>query len=78
VAEHTTNVVNDLTYQLGSCSKICKAYSMAGDESTDVKNTAQMHCVHVKWVPVTMAWRVLRLRMEEWPPGMEGSCEYIK
>jgi len=21
-----------------------------------------------KWVPVTTAWRVLRLRMEEWPP----------
>jgi hypothetical protein len=20
------------------------------------------------WVPVTTAWRVLRLRMEEWPP----------
>jgi hypothetical protein len=20
------------------------------------------------WVPVTMAWRVLRLRREEWPP----------
>jgi hypothetical protein len=27
---------------------------------------------------VTTAWRVLRLRMEETPPGMEGSCEYIK
>jgi hypothetical protein len=21
-----------------------------------------------KWVPVTTAWRVLKLRMEEWPP----------
>jgi hypothetical protein len=31
----------------------------------------------VKWVPLTMSWRVLRLRMEEWPPVMEGSCEYI-
>jgi len=20
------------------------------------------------WVPVTMAWRILRLRTEEWPP----------
>jgi hypothetical protein len=28
--------------------------------------------------PVTTAWRVLRLRMEEWPPTMEGSCEYIE
>jgi hypothetical protein len=24
--------------------------------------------IHVKWVPVTTAWRVLRLRMEERPP----------
>jgi hypothetical protein len=29
-------------------------------------------------VPVTTAWRVLRLRMEERPPDMEGSCEYIE
>jgi hypothetical protein len=33
---------------------------------------------HVKWVPVTTAWRVLRLRMEERPPVIEGSCEYTK
>jgi hypothetical protein len=32
----------------------------------------------VKWVPVITAWRVLRLRMEERPPVMEGSCEYIE
>jgi hypothetical protein len=24
--------------------------------------------IHDKWVPVTTAWRVLRLRMEERPP----------
>jgi hypothetical protein len=34
--------------------------------------------VRGKWVPVTTAWRVLRLRMEERPPDMEGSCEYIE
>jgi hypothetical protein len=28
--------------------------------------------------PVTMAWRVLRLRMEERPPVIEGSCEYVE
>jgi hypothetical protein len=28
---------------------------------------------HVTWVPVTTAWRVLRLRMEERPPAMEGT-----
>jgi hypothetical protein len=33
---------------------------------------------HVKWVPVPIAWRVLGLRMEERPPAMEGSCEYIE
>jgi hypothetical protein len=32
----------------------------------------------VKWVPVTTAWRVLRLWMEERPPVMEGSCEYTE
>jgi hypothetical protein len=31
-----------------------------------------------KWVPVTTAWSVLRLRMEERPPDMEGSCEYVE
>jgi hypothetical protein len=31
-----------------------------------------------KSVPVTTAWRVLRLRMEERPPDMEGSCEYTE
>jgi hypothetical protein len=29
-------------------------------------------------VPVTTAWRVLSLRMEERPPDMEGSCEYTE
>ena len=29
-----------------------------------------VHLVHDKWVPVTMAWRVLRLRMEERPPDI--------
>jgi hypothetical protein len=31
-----------------------------------------------KCVPVTTAWRVLRLQMDERPPDMEGSCEYIE
>jgi hypothetical protein len=31
-----------------------------------------------KWVPVTTAWCVLRLWMEEQPPDMEGSREYIE
>jgi hypothetical protein len=30
-----------------------------------------------KWVPVTTAWRALRLRVER-PPGMKGSCEYVE
>jgi hypothetical protein len=28
--------------------------------------------------PVTIAWRILGLRMEERPPAMEGSWEYIE
>jgi hypothetical protein len=27
---------------------------------------------------VTTAWRVLKVRMEERPPAMEGRCEYIE
>jgi hypothetical protein len=34
--------------------------------------------LHVKWVPAIMAWRILGLRMEERPPVVEGSCEYIE
>ena len=34
--------------------------------------------VRDEWVPVTTAWRVLRLRMEERPADMEGSCECIE
>ena len=34
---------------------------------TKVKDTNHTS-VHVRWVPVTMAWRVLRLRMEERVP----------
>jgi hypothetical protein len=33
---------------------------------------------HVRWVPVTTAWRVFGLRMEERPPAMEVSCKYIE
>jgi hypothetical protein len=29
-------------------------------------------------VPVTTAWHALRLQMEEWPPDLKGSCEYIE
>jgi hypothetical protein len=29
-------------------------------------------------VPVPTAWRVLGLLMEERPPAMKASCEYIK
>jgi len=31
-----------------------------------------------KYQWVTTAWRVLRLRMEERSPGMEGRCKYIE
>jgi hypothetical protein len=27
-----------------------------------------LYCHRDEWVPVATAWRVLRLRMEEWPP----------
>ena len=31
-----------------------------------------------RWVSITTAWRVLRLRMEERPADIELSCEYIE
>jgi len=34
--------------------------------------------VHDKWVPVTMAWLVLRLRMEEWPPILRVAVKILK
>jgi hypothetical protein len=34
--------------------------------------------LYVRWVPVTTAWHILRLQIEEWPPDMEGSCKYIE
>jgi hypothetical protein len=34
--------------------------------------------IHVRWVPATTAWHILRLQIEERPPAMEGSCEYIE
>jgi hypothetical protein len=42
------------------------------------KRNKQEQKSRVKWVPVTTAWRVLRLRKEERPPDTEGSCEYIE
>jgi len=33
---------------------------------------------HDKWVLVTPAWHVLRWRMEEQLPDIEGICEYIE
>jgi hypothetical protein len=34
--------------------------------------------IRVKWIPVTTALRILRLRVKGGPPAMEGSCEYIE
>jgi hypothetical protein len=31
-----------------------------------------------RWVAVTTAWRILSLRIWEWPPKTKGSCEYIE
>jgi hypothetical protein len=48
------------------------------DRFVGVLNEQDTRTFHDKWVPVTTAWRVLRLRMEERPPVMEGSCEYFE
>jgi hypothetical protein len=49
--------------------------SVVGDKAH--QNTAGPYG-HDKWVPVTTAWCVLRLRMEERPLDMEGGCENIE
>jgi hypothetical protein len=48
-----------------------------------INNTETLNSVFVQYsvlggFPVTTAWCVLGLRMEERPPAMEGSCEYIE
>ena len=40
--------------------------------------SAQRLWTVIKWVPITTAWRVLRLRMEKLPHDFEGICEYIE
>jgi hypothetical protein len=37
-----------------------------------------LHRAMLGGIPVPTAWRVLGLRMEERPPDMEVSCEYIE
>jgi len=34
--------------------------------------------IGVRWVLFTTAWRVLRLRMDGWPPDTGGSCKLNK
>ena len=41
------------------------------------KITKEVEQTRVKWVPVTTAWRVLRLRMEERPAGMEVAANIL-
>jgi hypothetical protein len=54
-----------------------EAYCRPTNFSRDRFITGYAGKIH-KSVPVTTAWRVLRLRMEERPPDMEGSCEYVE
>jgi hypothetical protein len=35
---------------------------------SSAQNNVRNRAIRVKWVPVTTAWRALRLRMEERPP----------
>jgi hypothetical protein len=39
---------------------------------------ARLCQVMLRGFPVTTAWPVLGLRIEERPPAVEGSCEYIE
>jgi hypothetical protein len=41
-------------------------------------NITILHLAMLGGIPVPTAWRVLGLRMEERPPDMEVSCEYIE
>jgi hypothetical protein len=50
--------------------------------SRQIRTPNSFYCdvvtVHDRLGSVTTAWCALRLRMEERPPAMEGSCEYIE
>ena len=45
-------------------------------ESTNI--VYSLHVTYNKWVPVTTAWRVLRLRMEERPPVWRVAANIFK
>jgi len=45
---------------------------------SQVPANSPYHVISEKWVPVTTAWRVLRLRMEERPRRWRVAYEYIE
>jgi hypothetical protein len=62
--------------QIGlSFTKYCMNHIGFSFTMYDMNNLSSFH---VRWVPVTTAWRVLGLRIEEQPRAMDGSCEYIE
>jgi hypothetical protein len=82
-----TKAIVLLDYLSAITSQVCTAAIFVTEDSRMISDTqfgggvylsSSYSVCHVKWVPVTTAWRVLGLRMEERPPGMEGSCEYIE
>jgi len=58
------------------CLSILKPFPLLSHKNNNHHH--HHHHYHDKPFPVTTAWRVLRLRMGEGTPDMEGICEYIE
>jgi hypothetical protein len=58
-----------------SCNDGAYSTDHTGIDSTSIDCAQE---IMLGGVPVPTAWRVLGLRMEERPPDMEVSCEYIE
>jgi hypothetical protein len=57
---------------------LCPSATSNPKLSNELSKDTYMFTCHVRWNPVTTAWRVIRLRMKERPAAMEGSCEYLE
>jgi hypothetical protein len=55
-----------------------KACTTNGESSARLVKRSSVELSMLGGIPVPTAWRVLGLRMEERPPDMEVSCEYIE
>jgi len=51
--------------------------SKCGKRGKCAYNVWLFSTISYKWVPVTTAWHVLRLQMEEWPPIWRAAANIL-